>query len=123
MNNATRRKIAQSLLQAAKALEGSTLGDLHHYFDGKNWHVDSTFLNGLRKAWPEAYEGLKHLGFGEFEVKFADGGVIDFDRLRGKPFETADGRSYQVTDNAGGKLVKELISRAEKTGVSKPLGT
>jgi hypothetical protein len=90
----------------------------HHFFDGKNYYVDTAFINALGRFWPEGYKGMQHMGFGEFMIKLSDGTEIEFDRMRGKDFPGKSGRSHQVYDNKGGKGVKKMIQLAEKKGGS-----
>jgi len=88
----------------------------HHFFDGKNYHADTAFLNGLKSvSWPGG--SLEHMGFGEFYFKTPEGD-IQFDRTRGKDFPGKSGRSHKVYDDKGGKLVKKLIELMEKKGQS-----
>ena len=88
-----------------------------HYFDGKNYYVDTMFLNSIRGALP-GFE-LRHMGMGECNYeKMGSSDSIDFDRMRGKKFPGMSGRSHQVYDTARGKLVKKLIAAMEKKGKS-----
>lgn len=86
-----------------------------HYYDGKDYYADTDFLNSLRGVMPGM--SLEHMGFGEFQL-VGPKGTIDFDRMRGKQFTGQSGRSHKLYDNAGGKLVKELITQMEKKGKS-----
>lgn len=88
----------------------------HHFFDGKDYHADTAFLNAIKAVnWPGG--SLEHMGFGEFYFKTQDGD-IQFDRTRGKDFPGKSGRSHKVYDDKGGKLVKKLIGLMEKKGQS-----
>ena len=98
--------------------EMATAGAGHHFFDGKNYYVDTAFINSLSRFWPEGYKGLSHMGLGEFMIKLSDGTEIEFDRMRGKDFPGKSGRSHQVYDNKNGKGVKKMIQLAEQKGGS-----
>jgi len=87
----------------------------HAMIDGK-YYADSNFLNAIRGTMP-GFE-LVHMGGGEFALKGPDKARIDFDRMRGQDFEGKVGRSHQVYDNKGGKLVKQLIKAMEKAKLS-----
>ena len=88
----------------------------HHHKVGKNYYVDSNFLNAISDTLPGFY--LEHMGFGEFVLKGPDDARIDFDRMRGVDFEGQVGRSHKIYDNKGGKLVKKLIKAMEKKNLS-----
>jgi hypothetical protein len=75
-------------------------------------------MNSLSRFWPEGYQGMKHMGFGEFSIELPDGTEIEFDRMRGKDFPGKSGRSHKVYDNKGGKAVKKMIELAEKKNAS-----
>ncbi len=87
-----------------------------HYKHGKDYYVDTAFLNALNKV-KGLKGGLQHMGFGEFVWKGPDG-EVDFDRMRGKDFPGQSGRSHKVYDNKGGKLVKAMIKAMENQGLS-----
>lgn len=57
---------------------------------------------------PGAY--LRHLGFGEFSLTVEGLGEVEFDRMRGVPFEGCSGRSHKVYGPAAAvaKLVECL---------------
>jgi hypothetical protein len=86
-----------------------------HYYDGKNYYVDTAFLNAIGDTMKGM--SLDHMGFGEFSLK-GNGKSVEFDRMRGKKFKGQSGRSHQVYDNKKGALVKELIKQMEKKGRS-----
>lgn len=88
----------------------------HHHKSGGKWYADTAFLNNLSGVLPGF--SMQHIGFGEFALKGPDG-EIEFDRVRGKEFEGQSGRSHQVYDNKGGKLVAKLIKSMEQKGKSK----
>jgi len=87
----------------------------HHYFDGKNYYVDTGFLNAVERVMPGME--LKHMGFGEFQLVGRDG-KVDFDRMRGREFPGQSGRSHQVYDDQDGKLVEKMIQAMEHHGKS-----
>ena len=78
----------------------------HYHRDGEDIYVDSNLVNSSKNVIPDSE--LVHYGFGEFAMR-TPGGKIDFDRINGKDFEGQYGRSHRIYDNAGGKLVKELL--------------
>lgn len=86
-----------------------------HHFDGKDYHVDTAFINAVQHVYPGSQ--LRHLGFGEFVMETPDG-ELEFDRMRGKPFEGQSGRSHKLYDNAGGKVVRKAIQLMERSGKS-----
>jgi hypothetical protein len=53
---------------------------------------------------------LKHIGFGEFTLVVPGLGEVEFDRMRGVPFEGCSGRSHKVygPEAAVAKLVESL---------------
>lgn len=81
-----------------------------HYYDGKDYYVDTAFINAIGDTMPKM--ALDSFGFGEFSLK-GNGNSIEFDRMRGKKFKGQSGRSHKIYDNKGGKLVKELIRSME----------
>ena len=83
----------------------------HHFFDGKHYYADTAFMNNLSGVVKDM--SMDHMGFGEFVLR-GRAGEIDFDRMRGKDFPHQSGRSHQVYDNKGGKLVKKVIAAMEK---------
>lgn len=87
----------------------------HTMIDGK-YYVDSNFLNAIQNTLSGFT--LSHIGHGEFELKGPGKERVDFDRMRGKKFEGQVGRSHQIYDNKGGKLVKQLINAMEKAKLS-----
>jgi len=103
---------ADDSFEADLVVEGAfTEDDGHHFFDGKNYFVDTAFLNRLHGVMTDME--LKHMGFGEFYL-VGTAGRIDFDRMRGKDFPGMSGRSHKVDDDKGGKLVKTMIAAMEK---------
>jgi hypothetical protein len=102
----------KKILYENKLHEG---GDAHHHIDGKDVYADSSFLNSVRGVLPNSE--LKHMGFGEFYLVTPEGD-IQFAR-GGKEFKGQVGRSHHVYDDAGGKLVKKLVTAMEKKKKSK----
>jgi hypothetical protein len=86
-----------------------------HHFDGKNYYVDTAFINAVQHVYPGAT--LRHMGFGEFTLDTPDGS-LEFDRMRGKPFEGQSGQSHQIYDDANGKVVRKAIQLMERSGKS-----
>jgi len=86
-----------------------------HYYDGKNYYVDTAFLNSIGTSMKDMK--LSNIGFGEFSLK-SDGKSIEFDRGQGKKFKGQSGQSHMVYDNKKGALVKKLIGQMEKKGRS-----
>ena len=87
--------------------------DGNHYVGPNNKvYVDSNFLNLVGKV-PGV--SLEHMGFGEF---YADTpkGRVDFDRMRGVPFEGQVGRSHQMYGEGGAE--KWLLAEMAKRGLS-----
>lgn len=99
----------------ASETENMTKTGAHHQ-EGKDWFVDTAFVNGSQRFYPGAT--LSHIGFGEFELKTPDG-TLQFDRMRGKDFPGQSGRSHKLYDDAGGKVITKAIEYAEKSGKSK----
>jgi hypothetical protein len=97
------------------AAEKQAEQDAHHYFDGKNYYVDTGFINHVQHVLPGVE--LKHMGFGEFQLVSREG-KVDFDRMRGREFPGQSGRSHQVYDDQGGKLVEKMIQAMEQHGKS-----
>lgn len=91
----------------------------HHTKIGKNWYVDSSFVNLCQKIIPGST--LKHMGFGEFYLETPEGDV-QFDKGRGKDFKGKVGRSHQIYDNKNGKIVDKLIKGMEKENKSELIG-
>jgi len=88
----------------------------HHHKSGKDYYVDTAFMNSIRGVL-KGFE-LKHLGFGEFYLDGGKQGQIEFDRMRGKNFEGQSGRSHKLYDDKGGKLIAKLIKAMEKARAS-----
>jgi hypothetical protein len=84
-----------------------TASNGNYFYDGKDYYVDTAFMNSIGKALP-GFE-MEHMGFGEFTLKGPEG-EIEFDRMRGKDFSGQSGRSHKLYDNKGGKLVEKLIA-------------
>jgi len=96
-------------LRQTKEASGKTAA---HHQDGKDWYVDTAFINASRGFYPRSE--LKHMGFGEFELVTPDG-TLQFDRMRGKNFEGMSGRSHKLYDDAKGKVVAKAIQYAERS--------
>jgi hypothetical protein len=111
LNKALKSTWVEKKVSGAAKISAS---EAHHFFDGKDYFVDSAFMNKLSQFWPEGYKGLTHMGMGEFSINLADGTEIEFDRMRGKEFPGQTGRSHKVYDNKDGKAVKHMVELAEK---------
>ena len=116
-------KIAKELLSIARDLQGGSedfdrrvAGSIgHHHQEGGKWYADTAFINAVSRVYPGS--SLEHMGFGEFYLNTPDG-KLEFDRGRGKDFEGKSGRSHQLYDDAGGKVVKKAIQLMERAGKS-----
>jgi len=97
-------------VEGAKGVEGA------HHQDGKDWYVDTEFINHSQRVYPGAT--LRHMGMGEFVLETPDGDV-EFDRMRGKKFEGQSGRSHQLY--GAEKAVKKLLKLMESKGKSKKI--
>ncbi|NIT79579.1 MAG: hypothetical protein GWN58_33010 [Anaerolineae bacterium] len=87
-----------------------------HHQDGKDWYVDTEFINHSQRVYPGAT--LRHMGMGEFVLETPDGDV-EFDRMRGKKFEGQSGRSHKLYGSD--KAVKKLLKLMEQKGKSKAI--
>ena len=105
-------RLAGEMLKTAKELMAEFIG--HYTMIGGKIYVDSNFINLTKGILSRS--SLEHLGMGEFYLETPNGNV-DFDRMRGKSFEGQVGRSHQLTDNVGGKLMKELIHKMTQKGL------
>jgi tRNA nucleotidyltransferase/poly(A) polymerase len=90
-------------------------GGGHHFFDGKNYFADTAFLQQSQ----DVLDGMElvHQGYGDFELR-GEPGRISFTRVSGKDFPGQSGRSHEMDDNKGGKLIKALIAAMEKANRS-----
>ena len=89
-----------------------------HHQEGKDWYVDTAFINASKRFYPRSE--LRHLGFGEFELVTPDG-TLQFDRMRGKDFPGQSGRSHKLYDDAHGKVIAKAIQYAERANQSEHL--
>ena len=103
-----REKIARELLKLAKEL--IAMG-AHHHREGKDWYVDSDFVNLVQRVYPSSR--LEHMGFGEFYLDTPDG-KLEFVRVSGKYFPGQSGRSHLLEDDAGGAVIKKAIKLMER---------
>jgi hypothetical protein len=87
-----------------------------HHADGKDWYVDTEFINHSQRVYPGAT--LRHMGMGEFVLETPDGD-IEFDRMRGKKFEGQSGRSHKLYGDK--KAVAKLVKLMESKGKSKAI--
>jgi hypothetical protein len=87
-----------------------------HHKSGKDWYVDSGFVNAASRSWKGSE--LRHLGFGEFYLVTPDGHEIQFARVSGKKFPGMTGRSHKMYDDNNGKSAAELIKKVEQAGLS-----
>lgn len=92
----------------------------HHTTIDGALYADTGFLNAVRIPGVT----MEHMGFGEF---YADTpkGRVDFDRMRGKDFPEASGRSHKVYGPGAGWLVdqmekKNLSTRVASAKVAEP---
>jgi len=77
--------------------------------EGEKLYADSGFLNRIQRLLPSGCE-LHHMGYGEFYLSTPKGRV-DFDRMRGIPFEGCSGRSHLVYGDADAvRLVVEAAT-------------
>lgn len=77
------------------------------------YYGDTSIIQGAQKALPGWT--VEHMGFGEFYLSGPDGGRIDFHRRDGAGIiQNPSGREHMVTDNAGGKHVRKLVSGYRK---------
>lgn len=97
-------------VEGAKGVEGA------HHQDGKDWYVDTEFINHSQRVYPGAT--LRHMGMGEFVLETPDGD-IEFDRMRGKKFEGQSGRSHKLY--GADKAVQKLLKLMEQKGKSKAI--
>jgi len=70
--------------------------------DGDKVFVDSDFIRDSAK-----HGKLEHMGFGEFTLKTTHGDV-EFDRMRGVPFEGQQGRSHLLYGDGVGWLKEQM---------------
>ncbi len=81
-----------------------------HYVEHNKIYVDTGFVNDVQKL-PGVT--LNHMGFGEFSLDTPKG-KVEFDRMRGKPFEGQVGRSMAMYDRDGGDSVaREIVKQME----------
>lgn len=74
-------------------------------------YVDTAFIQASQKL-PGCT--LKHMGMGEFSLQTPKGGV-EFDRMRGKPFEGMSGRPHKFydTEGYGNKVAQWVVEQME----------
>jgi len=77
---------------------------------GKDIYVDTTFINRTSGVLPNSE--VKHMGFGEFYLQTPNGDV-QFART-GESIKGFEGRAHKMYDDAGGKIVKELLKKMLK---------
>jgi len=82
----------------------------HHEENGK-WYVDTDFINAVQYVYPRST--LQHMGFGEFYLETPDG-RLDFDRMHGKDFPGASGRSHLLSDDKHGRVMDKAIRYMER---------
>lgn len=70
----------------------------HHVDPDGKIYVDSDFISRSQRV---PGTELKHMGFGEFSLETPKGRV-EYDRMRGKPFDGMSGRSHLMYDDKGG---------------------
>lgn len=103
------------LLQRARTVTAALTKIGGHHIDGDKIYVDTAFINAAGRL-PGC--NLEHMGFGEFSLKTPKG-EVEFDKMRGKPFEGASGRPHQLYDSAGGQKASEwLVEEMEKKNLS-----
>lgn len=95
-------------VEGAKGVQGA------HHQVGKDWYVDTEFINHSQQVYPGAT--LRHMGMGEFVLETPDGD-IEFDRMRGKDFPGQSGRSHKLYGDP--KAVAKLLKLMEQKGKSK----
>ena len=79
--------------------EPAAVEDRHMWQDEEGGlHVDTWAVNHLKDYWRESV--LHSMGFGEFYADTPQGRV-DFDSMRGKPFDGMSGRPYKVSGDIG----------------------
>lgn len=79
----------------------------HIHREGGEVYGDSAMLQSVNQL-GAGFE-VKHLGFGEFEVKTPKG-TVQFNRRDEKDFEGKSGRAHLLDDDTGGEAVKALIT-------------
>jgi hypothetical protein len=107
-------KAGKARMAAFFRAEGVTGRQAAHHQDGKDWYVDTEFINHSQRVYPGAT--LRHMGMGEFVLETPDGD-IEFDRMRGKKFPGQSGRSHKLY--GADKAVAKLLKLMEQKGKSK----
>lgn len=115
LKNAQQGRGAAARMEAFFRSEGIT-GKVEgaHHQEGKDWYVDTAFINASQDVYPGAK--LRHMGMGEFVLETPDGD-IEFDRMRGKDFPGQSGRSHKLY--GAPKAVEKLLKLMEQKGKSK----
>lgn len=74
-------------------------------------YVDTAFINATKNL-PGC--NLEHMGMGEFSLTTPKG-TVEFDRMRGKPFEGMSGRPHKFYDREGygNKLAQWVVEQME----------
>lgn len=114
-----------ALLQRARTVNAAlTKTGGHHVAPDGKLYVDTAFINAAARL-PGC--NLEHMGFGEFSLKTPKG-EVEFDRMRGRPFDGMSGRPHQFYDTNGGQKAAEWVieemekkSLSQKTASSSPM--
>lgn len=89
----------------------------HYIAPDGSIYVDTDFINRVHKL---PGMSVEHMGFGEFYLTTPKGRV-EFDRMRGKPFEGQGGRSHKFYDDKGGdNIAKDVVEQMERKNLSEP---
>lgn len=106
MNVAKVNRLLESAVRELSARPRRPLGEAHHITADHKVYVDTAFINATRHL---PGTEVKHMGMGEFTLVTPDG-EVEFDRMRGKPFEGQEGRSHLMYDSNDGPSGKNPIT-------------